>query len=228
MFKTKDAKLNFVYSMGGAIVILGAFFKMTHTTFGGLVNPTYILGAGLIIEVVIFTIYAFNPPKEEKHYRWENLYPELLGEEKSYGDNRPIKLEPSNLKEANVTLSDKLDNILSEAKLDVSLFERLKSGIDKFSASVEQINQAIDVSASTGKYNEELNKAATHMQRINALYEMQLESNKISSEYQAKYIEDLRNSMEQSAKFNEELKDLTSNLSNLNRVYGGMLSAMKS
>lgn len=37
----------------------------------------------------------------------------------------------------------------------------------------------------------------------------------------------MQKSAEQSEKFNQELSGLTSNLNNLNRVYGGMLSAMK-
>ena len=42
-----------------------------------------------------------------------------------------------------------------------------------------------------------------------------------------KNVEDIQKSADQSQKFNEELAGLTSNLNNLNRVYGGMLSAMK-
>ena len=38
---------------------------------------------------------------------------------------------------------------------------------------------------------------------------------------------DIHKSAEQSEKFNEELKGLTANLNSLNRVYGGMLTAMK-
>jgi hypothetical protein len=38
----------------------------------------------------------------------------------------------------------------------------------------------------------------------------------------------MQKSAEQSEKFNQELQGLTSNLNNLNRVYGGMLTAMKS
>ncbi len=36
--------------------------------------------------------------------------------------------------------------MFADAKLDVELFERLKTGIDKFSTSVEQINYTVDVS----------------------------------------------------------------------------------
>lgn len=126
------------------------------------------------------------------------------------------------------SLSNKLDQMLKDAKLDVQLFESLRTGINKFSSSVDQINQTVDVSASTHKYNEQLNKAAQHMESMNALYAMQLENGKKQSEYANKYVADMQKSAEQSEKFNQELQGLTSNLNNLNRVYGGMLTAMKS
>ena len=77
MFKTKDAKLNFVYSIGAAIVILGALFKLNHWHIGPLTG-TVVLAIGLITEAIIFVIFAFDVPKEESNYAWENVYPELL------------------------------------------------------------------------------------------------------------------------------------------------------
>ena len=118
--------------------------------------------------------------------------------------------------------------MLEDAKLDVGLFERLRTGIDKFSNSVDQINQTVDVSASTHKYNDQLNRAAAHMESMNQLYAMQLADGQRQSEFNRKYVADLEKSAEHSNKFNEELQGLTANLNNLNRVYGGMLTAMKS
>jgi gliding motility protein gldL len=120
-----------------------------------------------------------------------------------------------------------LDKMLADAKLDVAMFERLRTGIDKFSHSVDQINQTVDVSASTHKYNEQMALAANHLESINALYALQLEHGRQQSEYSKKYVADIQKSAEQSEKFNEELKGLTTNLNSLNRVYGGMLTAMK-
>lgn len=226
MFKTKEARLNFFYSIGAAVVILGAFFKMTHTTLGGLINPNVVLGAGLIMEVIVFVVYAFNPPVVEEKYAWENVYPELLDANAEAKPRQVAKVvETTGLE---VSLSDKLDKMLADAKVDVSLFERLKSGMDKFSDSVEKMNQTIDVSAATVKYNDQLNLAASHLESMNALYALQLEHGKEQAEYSKKYVADLEASAKQSEKFNQELEGLTNNITNLNRVYGGMLNAMKS
>ena len=225
MFKTKDSITNFVYSFGAAIVILGALFKMTHWSLGPITGNVA-LAAGLITEALIFLFFAFDPPKSEESYAWENVYPELLDETAERQPRKAVaKVEN---KELEVSLSDKLDKMLADAKLDVSLFERLRGGIDKFSSSVDQINQTVDVSASTHKYNEQLNMAASHLESMNALYALQLEQGQKQSEFSKKYVEDIQRSAAHSEKFNEELQGLTGNLNNLNRVYGGMLSAMKS
>lgn len=225
MFKTKDSITNFIYSFGAAIVILGALFKMTHWSLGPITGNVA-LAAGLITEALIFLFFAFDPPRSEESYAWENVYPELLDETAERQPRKVVAKVES--KELEVSLSDKLDKMLADAKLDVNLFERLRGGIDKFSSSVDQINQTVDVSASTHKYNEQLNLAASHLESMNALYALQLEQGQKQSEYSKKYVEDIQRSAAHSEKFNEELQGLTGNLNNLNRVYGGMLSAMKS
>lgn len=226
MFKNRAAISNFVYSFFAAIVILGALFKMLHISIGPI-SGNLILGIGLGAEVLVFLYMAFFPDHDSTtQYAWENVYPELLDNEAQPKARTVSKLAESS--DLEVSLSDKLDKMLADAKLDVNLFERLKSGIDKFSDSVEQINQTVDVSSSTRKYNDQLTLAASHLESMNALYALQLEHGKQQSEYHTKYVADLQKSAEHSAKFNEELTGLTSNLNNLNRVYGGMLNAMKS
>lgn len=226
MFKNRAAISNFVYSFFAAIVILGALFKMLHISIGPI-SGNLILGIGLGAEVLVFLYMAFFPDHDSTtQYAWENVYPELLDNEAQPKARTVSKLAESS--DLEVSLSDKLDKMLADAKLDVNLFERLKSGIEKFSDSVEQINQTVDVSASTRKYNDQLTLAASHLESMNALYALQLEHGKQQSEYHTKYVADLQKSAEHSAKFNEELAGLTSNLNNLNRVYGGMLNAMKS
>lgn len=226
MFKTKEGIFNFVYSIGAAIVIIGALFKLTHWHLGFLTGNV-MLAVGLVTEAIIFTIFAFDAPEVTKKYSWENIYPELL-DANAQPAPRKNALVSNEVKEAENSLSEKLDKMLADAKLDVSLFDRLRTGIDKFSNSVDQINQTVDVSASTHKYNEQLTKAANNMESMNALYALQLEQGKAQSDAARKYVEDVQKSSEHSSKFNEELQGLTSNLSNLNKVYGGMLNAMKS
>ena len=61
--------------------------------------------------------------------------------------------------------------------------------------------------------------AATHLESLNSLYKVQLESSAKQAEANAA-IADNAKALE------EQMKSLSSNLSSLNGVYGGMLSAM--
>lgn len=178
MFKTKEATYNFIYSIGAAIVILGALFKLTHWSLGPI-SGNMVLAIGLITEAIIFTIFAFDAPKTEESYAWENVYPELLDKDaKPNPKHSTLGFQSAEVKELETSLSDKLDKMLADAKLDVDLFERLRTGIDKFSSSVDQINQTVDVSSATSKYNDQLMLAASHLESMNALYALQLADRK--------------------------------------------------
>lgn len=65
---------NFAYSIGAAIVILGALFKILHLNGG---NTLLMIGMGT--EVLMFILTAFDrPPKE---YHWEKVFPKLDAKE---------------------------------------------------------------------------------------------------------------------------------------------------
>lgn len=220
---SKDRVLNMVYSLGAAVVILGALFKINHLSIGPLTG-SWVLGIGLVVEAFIFVVFAFDPPKGE--YEWEKAYPELLDGKPA---ERKVKapLQEPLLKEAEISLSDKLDKMLSEAKLDANLLDRLRLGIENFGSAVEGINKTVEANTATEKYKDQLYMASSHLENLNALYQLQLENGRKYTEANQKYIDDLSKAGENSTAFQEQLAELTANLNNLNKVYGGMLNAMK-
>ncbi|MDR2147524.1 MAG: gliding motility protein GldL [Tannerella sp.] len=62
--------LNFVYSWGAAIVIIGAMFKILH-----LPNANLILFVAMTVEACVFFISGFEHPFSE--YHWEEVFPVL-------------------------------------------------------------------------------------------------------------------------------------------------------
>jgi len=218
----KDVRLNFFYSIGAAIVILGALCKINHYSLGPLDGSTILL-IGMGMEVIVFTIFALDKPKGE--YDWEIVYPELVSGEVSATPKKAQKMveEPAD----SVSLSKKLDEMLSEAKLDVSLMERLRTGIENFGVAVNDINKTTSAAAATQQYGDQLALAANHMESLNALYQVQLENGQKQVELNQKFISEMEASAGGSQKFQEELESLTQSINSLNKVYGGMLSAMK-
>ena len=57
-----------VYSLGAAVVIIGALFKILHWPFA-----SQLLMVGMITEAILFAIGVFEKP--HKAYHWENVFP---------------------------------------------------------------------------------------------------------------------------------------------------------
>ncbi|MDR0995466.1 MAG: gliding motility protein GldL, partial [Tannerella sp.] len=68
--RTGKRTLNFVYSWGASVVILGAMFKILHLPYGNTM-----LAVGMITEFFVFFIFGFERPNSE--YHWEDVFPVL-------------------------------------------------------------------------------------------------------------------------------------------------------
>ncbi len=198
--------MNFAYGMGAAVVIIGALFKLMHWPGASLM-----LIVGLGTEALIFGLSAFDAPDDELD--WSLVYPELAG-----GDSKS-KDKKEDPKDAQGLLSQKLDNMLKEAKIDGELMASLGNSIRNFEGAAKGIAPTVDSIASTKKYSEELSLAAAQMESLNSLYKVQLESAARNAQINNEVAEN-------NLKLKDQMQSLTSNLSSLNNVYGGMLSAM--
>lgn len=82
---------NFAYSIGAAIVIWGALFKILHLPGGNA-----LLSIGMGTEVLMFVLTAFDrPPKE---YHWERVYPGLVD-----ADEVAVEVDPESQEQSHVT-----------------------------------------------------------------------------------------------------------------------------
>ncbi|WP_194765639.1 gliding motility protein GldL [Tamlana sp. I1] len=210
MAKSKASKkfMNMAYGLGAAIVIVGALFKIIHFEIGPLTGNV-MLTIGLVTEAIIFALSAFEPVDEDLD--WSLVYPELAGGAQS--GKREEKQDAQGL------LSKKLDDLLKEAKVDAELMSSLGTSIRNFEGAAKNIGSTVDSIEATKKYGEELTLAAAQMESLNSLYKVQLESVSKQASVNAE-------SADNAAKLEEQMKALASNLSSLNGVYGGMLSAM--
>jgi len=199
--------MNFAYGMGAAVVIIGALFKIQHYPGAG---PLLIIG--LVTEALIFGLSAFDPVDNELD--WSLVYPELAG-----GDAKKKEAKKEDPKDAQGLLSQKLDNLLKEAKIDGELMSSLGNSIKNFEGAAKNIAPTVDSIASTRKYAEEMTTAAAQMESLNGLYKIQLESASRNAQINNEVAEN-------NLKLKDQMQSLTSNLSSLNNVYGGMLSAM--
>ena len=211
MAQSKSTKklFNMAYGLGASIVIIGALFKILHWELGPL-NGGILLAIGLITEAIIFAISAFEPVDDDLD--WSLVYPELAG---GMGKDRKKGSD-----DAEGILSKKLDEMLKEAQIDAGLMGSLSESIRSFEDVAKVMSPTEDAINSTKKYSEEMATAATQMESLNNLYKLQAESANRQNEVKNQVLENaeqMRNQME----------SLATNLSSLNGVYGGMLSAME-
>ncbi len=206
MAQSKSTKklFNMAYGLGASVVILGALFKIVHWPMG-----TEMLIVGMIVEAIVFAISAFEPVEDDLD--WAKVYPELAG-----GDANELLEEP---KDAEGLLSQKLDDMLSKANLDSDKMERLAVSIQNFAGAADNIAPAADSISATTRYSEQLSVAASQMESLNSLYRVQMESAERQTELNNETVENAQN-------LKEQMESLATNLSSLNGVYGGMLSAM--
>ena len=198
--------MNFTYGMGAAVVIVGALFKIQHWP-----GASALLITGLLTEAFIFALSAFEAPDVELD--WSIVYPELAG---GQAKEKTKKEDP---KDAQGLLSQKLDTMLKEAKIDGELMASLGNSIKNFEGAAKSISPTVDAMAGQKKYAEEMTKAAAQMETLNGLYQIQLQSAERNAQINNEVAEN-------NLKLKDQMQSLTSNLSTLNNVYGGMLSAM--
>lgn len=209
--KTKTKFLNMAYGLGASVVILGALFKILHWELGPL-NGGTLLAIGLITEALIFALSAFEPVDDELD--WSLVYPELKGE---LTVDRPKKKEE--LTEAKGLLSEKLDAMLKDARIDSELMTSLSTSIRSFEGAAKGMAPTAEAMNSTKKYSQEMALAAAQMESLNSLYKVQVET----AGRQAEINNEVAN---KAGMLKDQMESLTTNLSSLNGVYGGMLSAM--
>lgn len=62
--------LNFCYSWGASVIILGAMFKILHLPYAN-----WIIGISMTFEAIVFFIFGFERPSDD--YNWEAVFPVL-------------------------------------------------------------------------------------------------------------------------------------------------------
>ena len=197
--------MHMLFGLGGAVVIIGALFKILHLEIGPITGGL-VLGLGLGTEALIFTVAALNTGEiKEEH---ADFVKKVKG--------APKKSTSGGGEEG---LSSKIDALMQEAKLDVGLMNSLASSIKDLESSAKALSPASDAVSASQNYSQELAKAATQLEQLNSNYQKQIQDAEGNSEFNDK----VNKNAEQ---LRAQMESLSNNLAALNNVYGGMLSAM--
>ncbi|CRH66653.1 gliding motility-associated protein GldL [Chlamydia trachomatis] len=219
---------NFAFSIGAAVVILGALFKILHLKGG---NEMLTIGMGT--EVLMFVLTAFDRPQKE--YDWEQVFP-VLGTRDP--DDRPDFNGGGGIV-VNGAVQETVEAIdASQAKAAVGLPQGIEltpeqttslgESIARMSAATEQLSKMADLSEATAHYLEQMSGISEQMQRLN---ETTTALNKVSETLLTSYRSITENSegiKDSSTGYVEQMANLNHNISGLNTIYEIQLKSISS
>lgn len=164
------------------------------------------LVVGLSTEAVIFFFSAFEPVHEEVD--WSLVYPELRTGEPVSESHRAIEDDQS--------ITEQLDNMLEDAKIEPELIASLGEGLRSLSTQASKLNEISDASVATNEYAETLRGASSKVGQLSEQYEKASES-----------LIGLTEGQMDGAQAGEHLRRMNTNLAELNNMYEGQLKELQ-
>ena len=207
--------MKYVYGYGGAIVIIGAMFKIQHWP-----GASIMLIGGLGIEAIIFMLSAHEPLHEELD--WTIAYPELaLGH--SDDDHSPNELPA---KKSDESVVEELDNMLAKAKIEPELIKSLGAGMKNLSDNASKLGDITSASDATNEYVENLKGATSKVGELSNAYdkassEVSEKASVLGNAYSkaAASIEEISNMSGGDSNLGDQLDKVSGNLTQLNNLY---------
>jgi gliding motility-associated protein GldL len=164
--------LNFCYSWGASVVILGAMFKILHLPYGN-----QMLAAGMITEFFVFFIFGFERPNND--YSWEDVFPVLKSKNpldrpdfvQAPGSSIHIEgnlggADFDSRKGAGVNISGVTGGGVNLPEGDA---QNLSTSIQKLLDAADQIAKMPELTDATQKYLDQLSKISEDMERFSSI-----------------------------------------------------------
>jgi gliding motility-associated protein GldL len=219
IFETKKGKtnLNYAYSWGAAIVILGALFKIMHWP-----GANIMLIVGMTMEVIIFIISGFEPQHDSlPDYEWDRVYPELAHS----GAGAQSKGSPMK----------QLDDALAKAKIEGDMLSRLGENMGKFSENVKGMNNVTSAMGATDEYTKNASAAAKSLSTLQSAFDSSAAAAKDLSaatagtkEYHAQVQTITKNLANLNSMYEIEISDANNHIKSMNKFVGNLAEAMNS
>ena len=156
--------MGYLYGWGASVVMIGAYFKLTH-----IPGADFMLALGLGIEALIFFMSAFEPQHIE--YAWDNVFVEL--EEDWDGKTRtqfattggaPGKAATTDVEEA------MLSKMFEKMNVSEETFNKIGKGLDRLAANAGQMADISNAMAATTNYANAMDRATKSISDFSTAY----------------------------------------------------------
>ena len=199
---------NFAYSIGAAVVIWGALFKILHLPGGNA-----LLSIGMGTEVLMFVLTAFDrPPKE---YHWEEVFPVLAS--KNPDDRPEFKGGGGSVVIGGNAVAGADGGAAVSGGGSVVVGGSAGGGV--VYAGEGGVPDVENLSTVTEKYTEQLSAISEQMEKLKETTEaLNNVSNVLLESYRA-ITDNSDNITESSAGYVEQMTSLNRNIAGLNTIY---------
>ncbi|MBQ0069121.1 MAG: gliding motility protein GldL [Bacteroidales bacterium] len=223
---------NFAYSIGAAVVIWGALFKILHLPGGNT-----LLSIGMGTEVLMFLLTAFDRP--EKQYHWEDVFP-VLGthdpeDRPDFNGGTGIVIGGNGVAAdttavQGVTEAQARNAVGLPAGIDLTPEDSrsLTESIAKMSAASDQLSRMAELTDATQQYLTQMSTISEQMQKLS---ETTTALNAVSETLLGSYKAITDNSTtisESSTGYVEQMEALNRNIGGLNTIYEIQLKSISS
>ena len=199
-----QAAVGMVYSLGAAVVIVGALFKIQHWPGAGVM-----LTAGMLTEVLLFAIGIFEKPHPTLH--WDHVFPQLVEDEA-----KPIEVNGAiggGFAGAGAPMMPGMEKLSDEDA------KKLTESIKNMSETAAQLANISRVAGLTDMYANNLQKAseaaaqfATKQQNLDEA------TNTLLSSYKG-IADNMLAAEDKTKSFAEKASELSKNLGSINTSY---------
>jgi len=195
--------MGYLYGWGASVVMIGAYFKLTH-----IPGADFMLALGLGIEALIFFMSAFEPQHVE--YAWDNVFVELEedwdGVQKTQfatsGVAGKSAAAPTDVEEA------MLSKMFEKMNVSEDTFKKLGRGIDKLAENAGQMADISNAMAATTNYANAMDRATKSIADFSNAY---IQTNQKLSDSLGK--------LDFSALDANTIKKVASSMTSLNSIY---------
>lgn len=218
--------LNYLYSWGAAVVILGTLFKLTH-----IAGANLMLFVGMGTEVLVFFFSGFERPYEvaEEEKREEAVAmgqpviingPIVAGgtipaTSQSEATNTAADVQPIT-QNTPISIGNAIPACGNIPAPNVENINEMDKATEEYVEQVRALNEAIqrisEQSETLGRYMHEMETLGRNLTGMNALYEVQLRS--------------AGGQLDSIDKVNEQTKKMADQVEELNALYARMIEAM--
>ena len=205
-----------VYSIGAAVVIVGALFKIMHWP-----GASTVLIAGMCTEALLFMIGCLDKPHPEFH--WHEVFPQLLG----HGTEPGLLAEMQARPKPTLMGGAEGSSSTSVPALNEKELESLKAGIGNLAKTAAQLSELSTVATATNKLTSKLDAASDAAEQFVSAGKIISEKSDALGSVYAQVTQDMQNVAKGTKEYEVKVADVAKQLTSLNAVYELQLQTLQ-